>query len=63
MIEEYTDMRVAYDRAKHLNKIAGRNEYFLTATTDGWAVRRHSGWNDTFLRWRREFYRFHKGTP
>lgn len=40
MIEEYSDMYVAHDRAKQLNKICGRDEYGLRATVEGWAVYR-----------------------
>ena len=57
MIEEYTDLREAYDRAKQLNKVAGRKEYVITASTDGWAVRRWAEWDARFLAWRRNFYR------
>lgn len=56
MIEEYKDMREAYERAKHLNRIVGRREYVITATTDGWAVRRWVEWDRAFLTWRRDFY-------
>lgn len=39
MIEEYEDILAAYDRALHLNRIAGRKQYVVTGTVDGWAVR------------------------
>lgn len=40
--EEYEDFVVAHERAKDLNRIAGRKEYVVTGAVDGFAVRRLS---------------------
>lgn len=38
-METYDDLRVAYERAKFLNRIEGAEKYCVTGHADSWAVR------------------------
>lgn len=53
---EFNDPHVAHEVAKQLTALHGR-KYTVTGGLNGFAVRRLTPWNATFLEWRRKFYR------